>query len=206
MPLYEDPSCSFLNITEYIHRPLKPSQNLWELSWLVWFDSKENPGVCSENQTQNRRGTRQTPKWMSQSQASKAITSSLTWNPPPHMYPLNFVISTSLVSLLLLYFKPWGTYVFSLSFTPLYHVTLPNIMGFDNKIQFQGNQITLLHTSYCHRHNHCYYRYYCKCYTSCYSKLSHATLMLFYRASMLTLHNSLISRALWLPQASYYGV
>ena len=143
---------------------------------------------------------------MSQSQASKAITSSLTWNPPPSHVPsklCNINILSVTPSLIL---QTLGTYVFSLSFTPLYHVTLPNIMGFDNKIQFQGNQITLLHTSYCHRHNHCYYRYYCKCYTSCYSKLSHATLMLFYRASMLTLHNSLISRALWLPQASYYGV
>ena len=34
--------------------------------------------------------------------------------------------------------------------------------------------------------------------TLCYTIMSHATLVLFYHVSMLTLHNSLISRALWL--------
>jgi hypothetical protein len=37
--------------------------------------------------------------------------------------------------------------------------------------------------------------------TLCYSKMSHATLILYYHASMLTLHISLTFRALWLPQA-----
>ena len=41
---------------------------------------------------------------------------------------------------------------------------------------------------------------------SCYFIMSHATLIIFYHASMWTLHNSLTSRALWLPQAWYYGV
>ena len=43
-------------------------------------------------------------------------------------------------------------------------------------------------------------------YTLCNSILSHATLILYYHASMLTLQNSVISRALWLPQVWYYGV
>ena len=38
-----------------------------------------------------------------------------------------------------------------------------------------------------------------------YSIVSHTTL-LFYHASMLTLHNSSIPRALWLPQVRYYKV
>ena len=37
--------------------------------------------------------------------------------------------------------------------------------------------------------------------TLCYSIMLHATLVLFYHASMLAPQNSLISRALWLPQA-----
>ena len=40
----------------------------------------------------------------------------------------------------------------------------------------------------------------------CYSIVSHATLILQYHASMLTLQNSVTSRALWLPQVRYYGV
>ena len=36
--------------------------------------------------------------------------------------------------------------------------------------------------------------------------VSHATLILKYHASMLTLQNSVISCALWLPQVWYYGV
>ena len=36
--------------------------------------------------------------------------------------------------------------------------------------------------------------------------LSHATLILRYHAPMLTLHDSVISRALWLSQVWYYGV
>ena len=35
--------------------------------------------------------------------------------------------------------------------------------------------------------------------TLCYSIMSHAALIIFYRAFMLTLHKSLIPRALWLP-------
>ena len=38
----------------------------------------------------------------------------------------------------------------------------------------------------------------------CYSIVSHATLILQYHASMLTLRNSVISQALWLPQVWYY--
>ena len=41
--------------------------------------------------------------------------------------------------------------------------------------------------------------------TSCYSIISHVTLILFYHASILTLQNSLISHALWWPQACSYG-
>ena len=39
----------------------------------------------------------------------------------------------------------------------------------------------------------------------CYAIVSHATLILQYYASMLTLQNSVISRALWLSQVRYYG-
>ena len=42
--------------------------------------------------------------------------------------------------------------------------------------------------------------------TLCYSIMSRATLIFFCQASMLTLHNSSLSRALWLPQAWYYEV
>ena len=38
----------------------------------------------------------------------------------------------------------------------------------------------------------------------CHSVMSHVTLILFHHASMFTLHNSLISRTLWLPQVWYY--
>ena len=41
--------------------------------------------------------------------------------------------------------------------------------------------------------------------TLCYSIMSHATLILFYHAPMLTLSKSLISHIFWLPQARYYG-
>ena len=41
--------------------------------------------------------------------------------------------------------------------------------------------------------------------TLCYSILSYFTLILFHYASMLTLQNSLLSRALWLPQAVILG-
>jgi len=44
------------------------------------------------------------------------------------------------------------------------------------------------------------------CVTSCYSIMSHATLILYYHASMLTLWNSIIPCALWSPQVWYYGV
>ena len=37
--------------------------------------------------------------------------------------------------------------------------------------------------------------------TLCYSIMSHATLILYHHASMLTLYTSLIPHALWLPQA-----
>ena len=39
-----------------------------------------------------------------------------------------------------------------------------------------------------------------KCCTLCYSIVSHGTLILYYHTYMLTLQNSVISRALWLPQ------
>ena len=42
-----------------------------------------------------------------------------------------------------------------------------------------------------------------QCCTLCYSIMSHATLILYYHTSMLTLHTSLISHALWLPHAWY---
>ena len=42
--------------------------------------------------------------------------------------------------------------------------------------------------------------------TLCYSIMSRITLFLLYHANMLTLHNSWISRALWLPQACSYRV
>ena len=41
--------------------------------------------------------------------------------------------------------------------------------------------------------------------TLCYSIMSHVSLILYYYASMLTLQTSLISYALWLPHASYFG-
>ena len=39
--------------------------------------------------------------------------------------------------------------------------------------------------------------------TLCYSKMSHATLIFFYHTTILTLQNSLMPRALWLPQARF---
>ena len=41
--------------------------------------------------------------------------------------------------------------------------------------------------------------------TLCYSIMPHTTLILYYHASMLTLHTSFISRALWLPHVWYQG-
>jgi hypothetical protein len=46
-------------------------------------------------------------------------------------YTLNFVISTSLMSLLLLYPKSQGNGFLSLNPTPRCHISLPYIMGFD---------------------------------------------------------------------------
>ena len=68
--------------------------------------------------------------------------------------------------------------VLSLNLAPCYHISLPCIMGFDNKINHQRIQTTRSHVSCCH---HCSYCHYCDvdfvlfrnvtCYTN--SMLSH---------------------------------
>ena len=71
------------------------------------------------------------------------------------------------------------------------------ITCFDIRIIHQRIQTTHPHSSRCH---HC--QQYCHYYTldfACCSNNSHATLILTYHASMLTLQTSLISHALWLP-------
>ena len=87
---------------------------------------------------------------------------------------------------------PQGTDVLSLNLTPCYHISLPYILWvFDNNVNHQRIQTTRLHASRCH---HCNYCHYCNidC-IDCYSIMSHAILLLFYHAFMLTLQNSLIS-------------
>jgi hypothetical protein len=107
----------------------------------------------------------------------------------PLFFPIiNFEISISLMSLLLLYPETLGngcsqfkSYSLLSCLPPIY------IIGFDIKVNHQKNSIYMLaHITL--------------------SIMSHATLILFYHAFMLTLQNSLVACALWLLQAWYYGV
>ena len=66
------------------------------------------------------------------------------------------------------------------------HISLPYIMGFDIKIVHQRIQTTPSHTSHCH---HCHY---CNVEFVLFH-MSHATLILYYHASILTLQTFLIS-------------
>jgi len=109
----------------------------------------------------------------------------------PLFFPIiNFEISISLMSLLLLYPETLGngcsqfkSHSLLSCLPPIYIIY---IIGFDIKVNHQKNSIyTLAHIT------------------------SHATLILFYlfyHAFMLTLQNSLVACALWLLQAWYYGV
>jgi hypothetical protein len=98
-------------------------------------------------------------------------------------------ISTFLMSLLLLYPENrWRMDVLRLNLAPYCHVS--SHMWHSSKPPKNSN-----HTSCCHR---CNVLLVIAMLTMCYSILSHATLMLFYHASMLTLHNSLMSHILWL--------
>ena len=71
---------------------------------------------------------------------------------------LNFVLLTSLMSLLLLYPKPYGTDVLSFNLTPCCHASIPYTTGFDIKINHPRIQTTGLHESCCHHDcKHCHY-------------------------------------------------
>ena len=106
-------------------------------------------------------------------------------------YTLNFVISTYLMSLLLLYLETLENACSQFNLTPCCHDSLPYIMVFDIK-----NQATKEFKPHTHMHNvviSAMLTLYCFI-------ISHATLTPYYHASILTLHTSSISRALWLPQ------
>jgi hypothetical protein len=92
-------------------------------------------------------------------------------------------ILTSVMSLPLLY--PKGMDVLISNLLPCCYISLPYIMGFEIKIIHQRTQTIRWYASCCH---HCHY---CNV-----DFLSHATLILYYHASMLTLQTSLISHAL----------
>jgi len=77
---------------------------------------------------------------------------------------------------------------------PRCHIFLPFIRGLDSEVILQRIQATRSHALHFH---------YCNVDFVFFSIISHATLVLYYHASMLTLHTSLISRALWLPRAWY---
>ena len=69
------------------------------------------------------------------------------------------------------------------------HIAMEGQVEWTTLVQVRGERIQIFLTS-----------------PLCYSIMSHATLILWYLASMLTLQNSLISQALWLPQVSFYRV
>ena len=99
------------------------------------------------------------------------------------------------MSRLLLYPKPYGMDVLSLSLTPCYHISLLYIMGFDIKINHQRIQTTCSH-AHTHHVDINVIIVIIAMLTLCYSIMLHATLILLYHAFMLTLHNSLTSHAL----------
>ena len=115
-------------------------------------------------------------------------------------YALNFVISTSLMSLFVLYAKTLRNgcsqiiYHFLLScFPPIY------IMSFDITLNHHGIKP--------HTHTlHVVIIVITAMVSLCYSIISHAALILFYFTFMLRVHNSSNSRALWLLQTWYYKV
>ena len=112
-------------------------------------------------------------------------------------YTLTSVMSPSAISLLLLCFETLGNRCAQFK-SPSLLSHFPLIChGFDIKIFHQRIQTTHSHTSHC---NHCHY-----CKVDCYIILSHATLILYYHTSMLTLLTSLLSHALWLPHVWYWG-
>ena len=82
----------------------------------------------------------------------------------------------------------------SLNLPPCCHISLSNIMGFDIKIITKKFKP---HT----RMRHIVIIVIIAMLTLCYSMMAHATRILYYHASMLTLQSSLISCALWLPLA-----
>jgi hypothetical protein len=82
---------------------------------------------------------------------------------------------------------------FSLNFPPCCHISPPYIMGFHNK-EFKPHDRT-------HHDVIIVIIVIIVMLTLCYSKMSHATLILYYHAFMLTLHTFFISHELWLPQA-----
>jgi hypothetical protein len=108
----------------------------------------------------------------------------------------------NIVGMFLYTLEPRDRDELNLKLPPCYHISLPYTMGFDLKVIHQRNQTTCLHATHCH---HCHYSHFFSMLTLCYSILSHTTLVFYYHASMLTLHTSLISRALWLAQAWYWG-
>jgi hypothetical protein len=92
--------------------------------------------------------------------------------------------------------------ILGLDLTPLCHVSLPYIMGFDIKINHPKSKwhvrmhhvvivaiivITVMLTLY-------------------FLIISQTTSFLFHPTTMITLHNSLLSHALWLPQAWHFKV
>ena len=95
--------------------------------------------------------------------------------------------------------------MFSLwNLTPCCHVSLPYIVDFDIKVNHQRIQSTHLHTRI--TLSLLSFLPFLQCWTLCHSIMSHATLILFHHVSMLTLRISLMSRALWFLQVSYYGI
>ena len=114
------------------------------------------------------------------------------------MHP-NLIISPSVMSLLLLYLEILGIGCFRFGPSSLLSHFPIVCQGVDVKMNHQGIHTTHLHASRCHHWN-----YYCYCDVDFVLFIMlHATLVLYYHASMLTLHTSLISRALWLLHTWY---
>ena len=110
-------------------------------------------------------------------------------------YTLNFIIITPLMSLLLLHPETLGKDIFNLNLTPCYMFSPSYIMGIDMKIttkNFKPHNRT-------HHVDIIVISVIIIMLTLCYFIIPHATLILFYHAIMLTLHNSIISCTLWLP-------
>ena len=87
--------------------------------------------------------------------------------------------------------------VLNLNLPPCCHISLPYMTCFNIESNHQRNSNHML--------THIIIIVITALLTSCYSRMSHAKLILYYRSSMLTLQTSVISCALWLPHTRDIG-